>query len=300
FLSLVSVSLDTAARVTKAEKNIRRYFSYIINGVDQLYAGINDPNIEIHVRISGYVLCKLPEQFGHHYSQVHFADGFSFINSTAFIDDLYNMDRGGAFRWIPEYDQVILFTRHTMYLSDMITQTGGISYPGLICVPGYRVEIVHMSDYYRTTSTAAHELGHSLGAVHDGDDTARGCKAEDGFIMAPVLEAFVPYKLHSRNPWIFSSCSVAAFKRTVVRKPNLTRKPVYTQPELDEWNKFMSKLPGQKYSPSMQCQFIMGLGSYHCGVCVSVQMMCAVFFSLSNVLTYPIYLTYPVYACVCS
>ncbi|KAL3861405.1 hypothetical protein ACJMK2_007440 [Sinanodonta woodiana] len=264
-LSLVKRSLQGTARVTKAEKNAKRYFSYIMNGVDQLYSGINDPNIEIHVKICGFFISKLPGEFPHRFSQVHYDNGYSYINASAYLDDLFNMDLSGAFRQIPEYDQVILFTRYPVLHSRSVIL--GISHPGGICVPGYRVEIVHLTDYFRTTSTAAHELGHSLGAVHDGDDTARGCKAEDGFIMAPVLEDFVPYKAYSSNPWKFSRCSVEAFKRTIVHKPDLKKKPVYTQPELDEWNKFMAKLPGQKYSPSMQCQYIVGPGSSICEVC---------------------------------
>ncbi|KAL3861725.1 hypothetical protein ACJMK2_007749, partial [Sinanodonta woodiana] len=111
---------------------------------------------------------------------------------------------------------------------------------------------------------------YSLGAVHDGDDTARGCKAEDGYIMAPVLHKFLPNKPYTSNPWIFSMCSVEAFKRTIVHKPDLKKKPVYTQPELDQWNKFMAKLPGQKYSPSKQCQLIIGPGSSSCEVCTKI------------------------------
>ncbi|KAL3861406.1 hypothetical protein ACJMK2_007441 [Sinanodonta woodiana] len=275
FLSLVSWLLQGTARVTKAEKNVKRYFSYIMNGVDQLYSGINDPNIAVNVKICGFFICKLQKEFAHRFSQVHYVNGYSLINASTYLDDLFNMDVARAFRRIPEYDQVILFTRHTMYVTDTSRQVAGISYPGGICVPGYRVEIVHLTDYFKTTSTAAHELGHSLGAVHDGDDTARGCKAEDGFIMTPRMEDFVPYKTYSSNPWKFSTCSVEAFKRTIVRKPDLTKKPVYTQSEIDEWNKFMSRLPGQKYSPSMQCQFILGLGSSNCGVCTKSMCQCA-------------------------
>ncbi|KAL3861402.1 hypothetical protein ACJMK2_007437, partial [Sinanodonta woodiana] len=109
FISLVSVSLDSGRRERKAEKNIRRYFSYIMNGVDQLYAGINDPNIEIHVKIRGFVVCK--GQFIHQFSQVQIVDGSTTINATLYLNDLLNMDLNGAFSQIPEYDQVILFTR---------------------------------------------------------------------------------------------------------------------------------------------------------------------------------------------
>ncbi|KAL3861403.1 hypothetical protein ACJMK2_007438 [Sinanodonta woodiana] len=133
-----------------------------------------------------------------------------------------------------------------------------------------------------TTNRLDYFVSYSLGAIHDGDDTARGCKAEDGFIMTPELPEVVPYKSYSKNHWQFSTCSVEAFKRTIVYKPDLKKKPVYTQPELDEWNKFMAKLPGQKYSPSMQCQFIVGPGSSHCDVRTKYMCQCA--HDVSNVL----------------
>ncbi|KAL3861404.1 hypothetical protein ACJMK2_007439 [Sinanodonta woodiana] len=288
FYALVSSSLQGIARERQAEEDAKIYFSYIMNGVDQLYSGINDPNIEIHVKMCGFFITKVPQEFAHRLSQVQVVDGYGFVKAGEYLDDLSNMDLSGAFRRIPEYDQVILFTRHTMYVNERSRQLGGISNQGRICEPGYRVEIVHLTDYYKTTTTAAHELGHSLGAVHDGDDTARGCKAEDRFIMAPFLDDFVPYKAYSKNPWIFSTCSVEAFKKTIVLKPDLIKKPVYTQAELDEWNMFMSKLPGQKYSLSTQCQLIVGPGSSACEVCTKSTCQSDVLCSLSNVLAYPI------------
>ncbi|KAL3861395.1 hypothetical protein ACJMK2_007430 [Sinanodonta woodiana] len=225
FLVLVNTSFDATTRERKAEKNIRRYFSYIMNGVDQLYNGINDPTIAISVKIRAFVVFKALTQFPHRLSQVQMTGSTAKINASDYLDDLKNHDLSGAFNQIPDYDQVILFTR--------------------------------------------------LGAVHDGDDTAKGCKADDFFVMAPKLVDFDPNKKYSVNPWLFSTCSVEAFKRTLVTKPDLTKKHVYTQAELAEWNKFMAKLPGVKYSPNMQCELIIGPGSALCSVCKNSKSQCA-------------------------
>ncbi|KAL3861394.1 hypothetical protein ACJMK2_007429 [Sinanodonta woodiana] len=282
FYSLLDHLLNSTEQMYKAEKNIRRYFSYIINGVDELYKGINDPDIKISVKVRGFVVFKWLTQFPHRASQVQFVNGTTLVNASAYLVDLIALDFSGVFNRFAIYDQVILFTRHTMYLSDVRTsQTAGLSVPNQVCVPGFRVQLAHLSDYFRTTSIAAHELGHSLGAVHDGEGTAIACRADDGFIMAPSLAVFDTNKEYSHNPWLFSSCSIEAFTKTLFNKPALTIKPVFNQLELDEWNKFLAKLPGQKYSPSMQCQVIVGPASTHCGVCTKcTRMTCDVVYAL--------------------
>ncbi|KAK3579663.1 hypothetical protein CHS0354_001659, partial [Potamilus streckersoni] len=82
----------------------------------------------------------------------------------------------------------------------------------MVCVPGKRVEIVHSDDYFKTTSTAAHELGHSLGAIHDNSTS---CKAKDTFIMSPLVAKFDPSEEYTKNPWLFTNESVQAFKTTL-------------------------------------------------------------------------------------
>ncbi|KAL3861675.1 hypothetical protein ACJMK2_007699, partial [Sinanodonta woodiana] len=133
-----------------------------------------------------------------------------------------------------------------------------------VCVPGYRVQIVRMGDYFWTMSSTAHELGHNLGAVHDGEGDATDCKAEDQFIMSPALPVSIEGKAYSRNPWLFSNCSVNAFKSTLRDKDCVTKTPNFAPHELDEFNKFVSRLPGEKYSASVQCHLINGPGSRYC------------------------------------
>ncbi|KAK3600922.1 hypothetical protein CHS0354_013303, partial [Potamilus streckersoni] len=55
---------------------------------------------------------------------------------------------------------------------------------------------------------------------------------------------------YSRNPWIFSNCSVKAFKDTLKDKMCLTNKAVIYNNE--EWNRIIEKMPGQIYSLDRQ------------------------------------------------
>ncbi|KAL3861513.1 hypothetical protein ACJMK2_007542, partial [Sinanodonta woodiana] len=134
-----------------------------------------------------------------------------------------------------------------------------------VCEPGYRVLLAYSSDYFRTVSTASHELGHLLGAVHDTAVHSRECNAKYGYIMEPVIAIFDPKVEYSKKPWEFSKCSIEAFKRTLANKNCVGKKYYYPENEFEHWNKILSTLPGQVYTPSMQCQLILGRGSAHCG-----------------------------------
>ncbi|KAK3575896.1 hypothetical protein CHS0354_034472 [Potamilus streckersoni] len=57
-----------------------------------------------------------------------------------------------------------------------------------------------------------------LGADHDGEDSAIACDPNDLFIMTPKETVFSRGQPYSRNPWMFSNCSVDAFKKTLKYK----------------------------------------------------------------------------------
>ncbi|KAK3583763.1 hypothetical protein CHS0354_022799 [Potamilus streckersoni] len=59
---------------------------------------------------------------------------------------------------------------------------------------------------------------HSLGADHDGENSATACKAEDFFIMGPKVKQIDPSETYTKNPWLFSNCSVESFKKTLAKK----------------------------------------------------------------------------------
>lgn len=55
----------------------------------------------------------------------------------------------------------------------------------------------------------AHEIGHSLGALHDEDDNP--CLKKDHYIMSPSLD--FP---DMANMQLFSSCSIQYFKNLLL------------------------------------------------------------------------------------
>ncbi|KAL8615642.1 hypothetical protein ACOMHN_026632 [Nucella lapillus] len=137
---------------------------------------------------------------------------------------------------------------------------------GSVCQGGGRsVSVIEDRGAFQSAHTAAHELGHSMGAWHDG--TGNNCRATDRFIMAGNTEPRTPANL--RNPWFFSLCSASAIARYVnrllrdrrVRGGNQCLRTALPQtgvPNVD------GVMPGQLYSPDQQCQHIYGPQSRYC------------------------------------
>ncbi|KAK3585035.1 hypothetical protein CHS0354_009883, partial [Potamilus streckersoni] len=140
------------------------------------------------------------------------------------------------------------------------------------------MSVIEKSGYVRLVYTATHELGHSLGASHDGQGAARACKAEDGFIMTPEVTEEFPGKPYCKNAWLFSRCSVNSFKvtlRTKIKSPDKVRDKVsdkvrrtcvrkhglYYDPEYHE---HVKSEPGEVFKVREQCELIVGRGSDLC------------------------------------
>ncbi|KAL3888139.1 hypothetical protein ACJMK2_000519, partial [Sinanodonta woodiana] len=133
---------------------------------------------------------------------------------------------------------------------------------GGICEMGNRISLIRHRDYFWTVTTAAHELGHNLGAEHDGEEDAIECSSSDFFIMSEDEIKFSPNKSYFRNPWLFSNCSVESFKRTLKSRDCAKNAGVvYNETELMTYKKTQ---PGQVYTNDRQCEFIRGRGSTYC------------------------------------
>ncbi|KAL3892114.1 hypothetical protein ACJMK2_004351, partial [Sinanodonta woodiana] len=132
-----------------------------------------------------------------------------------------------------------------------------------VCDEVDQVSLIQSKHYFRTVITATHELGHNLGAHHDGTSNAKECNPDERFIMhhrVYNLEATTPY---SRNGWLFSKCSVESFKKTLLSKDCVkVHGSVYDR---GEWMMFMKKEAGDVFTPSMQCYIIHGPHFVHFG-----------------------------------
>lgn len=113
---------------------------------------------------------------------------------------------------------------------------------------------------FQSINTAAHELGHSLGAHHDGYNNE--CSGFDQYIM--TARGGISKEATRNNPWKFSTCSIDYFRRFIQRLPwrHCMTDPVDIY-DREEFLEFLSTYPGQDHNPNQQCQDILGLDSYY-------------------------------------
>ncbi|KAL3854136.1 hypothetical protein ACJMK2_013414 [Sinanodonta woodiana] len=256
-------------RITNMEKKrdkvkaiIREAYSHIMNGVNLLYKGIQDTSISIKVTVSTFLFWQRQSLFPHKRSQVRIVNGSTYISAYLYLDDLANWDKNPDAEVRPSFDHVMLFTRHDMYTFSVANNTiGGISHDGGVCDTGDRTSVVQTDDYVRTVSAAAHELGHNLGAFHDGEKDAVDCDPRDFFIMTPIVLLNHPGMNYNINRWLFSNCSQESFKKTLKDKQCVkTKGTIYNE---KEWKVFTLKQPGEVYTPDDQCYLINGPRSMH-------------------------------------
>ncbi|KAL3856577.1 hypothetical protein ACJMK2_011312 [Sinanodonta woodiana] len=242
---------------------IREAYSHILNGVNLLYKGIEDKSIEIHVTLVKFFMFKTFLEFPHNVSLPKSKDGVQYVDARRYLDDIGGWDKKVG-QHKANYDHAMLFTRYDLY-EDFIANNEhtGMSFQSNICDIGYRVSVIEVRDFFWSIDTAAHELGHNLGAVHDGEGVATACPSEDYFIMTSYEREFQEGETYSRNPWLFSNCSVVSFKDLLVQKSKLlTPSDVFDQ---NEWMAYVQQQPGERYTNDMQCEFTHGPKSRFCG-----------------------------------
>ncbi|KAL3836842.1 hypothetical protein ACJMK2_022255 [Sinanodonta woodiana] len=224
-------------------KCIHQFYSHIMNGINMLYKGIRDRSIRISVILNKFIILKTDLDFQHNESKVNSHNGTMYIEGFPYLKDVIDWDIKSAENDEPSFSLGMLFTKYKLY-NDVFENNdgGGLCYTGEVCNKGKRMSIVEMGSYVWTVRAAAHEMGHSLGADHDGEKGSVDCKADDEYIMSPHIDDNYPGRRYSRNPWIFSHCSINAFKRTLPSKTCLSDAGSYF--DYDDYHAFVKNEPG--------------------------------------------------------
>lgn len=149
------------------------------------------------------------------------------------------------------YDTAVLITRKNICRSKGHCETLGLAELGTMCNPKRSCSIVE-DNGLGVAFTIAHELGHVFNIGHDV--TSKYCLGEtNGLrVMAPSLNL-------QAMPWSWSSCSRQEITEFFEqgRDKCLMDKPQYQYKRSD-------KLPGEVYSPEMQCKLTYGKHSTLC------------------------------------
>ncbi|XP_052278240.1 uncharacterized membrane protein DDB_G0293934-like [Dreissena polymorpha] len=264
---------DTAAtgemsRDAATEYKLREHFSQIINGVSLRYESIDSNELNIYVTVTAFLLYKtidstnpLPPS-----TKIKTFVGYEYeyVDSSVYLSSLpsWLSNLSG----LPDNDHVMVFTWYDLYAKGDVSNTGviGITYSSSACYNN-RVSVNEVIvSLFTTISVAAHELGHNLGAGHDGNtdyEVTAACPASSKFIMTSGVNQIYHGEPFTQNPWRFSPCSVKQFKDFIQSLDKdgknclLDRGDYYNG---DELNIFVSRLPGEQQTADEQCKKIFG------------------------------------------
>ncbi|ESN91184.1 hypothetical protein HELRODRAFT_194516 [Helobdella robusta] len=235
---------------------LRHYFAHIAYGVTrgdihQKYQSIDTTQYRYSVKLVGYYICETP-------SAASFVEE-SRLDATRFnIHDAlskfarWNYDRMLS-KTLPKYDLAVTFT---CYDSGSVL---GLAYVGTSCTTS-GVGVVRNAGHQDTVLTAAHEMGHILGASHD--EERNPCPGRDLYIMSAQYDLY-----HKNNHHTFSSCSRDFFQNYAYKLDSNRQNCMLssdTGSKREDLTEHVRILPGTKYSLNVQCQMVFDLSVTSC------------------------------------
>ncbi|XP_017774534.1 PREDICTED: A disintegrin and metalloproteinase with thrombospondin motifs 1 isoform X2 [Nicrophorus vespilloides] len=251
---------------------IKRYFVSFWNGVDLRYKLLKGPKIRIS--IAGIIISRGRDATPYlERNRV----GRDAIDSAAALTDM------GKYlfreRRLPVYDIAVAITKYDMCRrrkgGRCTKGTAGFAYVGGACVVNKRLEKVNSVAIIEDTGgfsgiiVAAHEVGHLLGAVHDGSPPpsylggpgAEKCQWTDGYIMSDLR--------HTERGFRWSACSVASFHHFLNGD---TATCLYNSPHEDD--SLPRVLPGKLLTLDAQCRRDRGTSACFKDDRVCAQLFC--------------------------
>ncbi|KAL3854149.1 hypothetical protein ACJMK2_013427 [Sinanodonta woodiana] len=264
--SAYSFWLSKSSTSIEAKVLLRQFYAFLLNGIDLRYKSVTGSGYTITVLFAGLYIAETP------------SDALWTENGKVASGSVYQVNATAAlanFRsWIlstpnlPGHDHAMLFTAYDLEANGN-NAVAGLAYVEATCTT-YSQSIVEDNFDGILISIAAHELGHSLGAYHDGtlDGTGDLCSPNLTYIMAASLTLSnlgTSGFQYNKNVWKFSSCSLSYFQRyinTLNSSNCLTTLSVgYNSTALSPYDQ---QNPGQIYSAETQCRYKQGNDSYLC------------------------------------
>ncbi|XP_018023313.1 venom metalloproteinase antarease-like TtrivMP_A [Hyalella azteca] len=142
----------------------------------------------------------------------------------------------------------------------------GLAYVGSVCMISSGIAsntgVAEDNGYYYGVLNSAHEMGHTLGAPHDGDGTSAKCPWSAGYLMSYIANSYLSLR--------FSQCSSDAMK-AIYFKEFATCLKSNTNPTYYPFNQI---LPGQSITLDKQCQYYMGQSGAYADKSVPAKTHC--------------------------
>ncbi|XP_064628044.1 A disintegrin and metalloproteinase with thrombospondin motifs like [Lineus longissimus] len=253
----------------EALRNIQRYFAHVMSGVDIRYANLQESDFSIYIRVKGIHVIESSGESTFSMSSSLRNPGVNdqnLINADLSLNALRDWDKGNGRNFIGKSDHVMAFTMKDLYsVEDRQVKSGtvGIAFTKVMCSRD-SYSVIEEAGVFSSEGTAAHELGHSLGAAdHDGKKSASSCSQDSKYIMAPS-NANVVDQYNYRNPYLFSSCSIRQFRdyfSTLGASNCMSNKASNSIPG---WERPVGEMPGQILDAVAQCKGMQGDNSFPC------------------------------------
>jgi len=248
---------DAGRNKNTALSNIRRYYSHIISGVNMRYSNLNERDFAIYVRVKGIHVIESSRESTFSIGSGLVNPGITDpnkINAHFALNAVRTWDQGRGRGFLTKSDHVMAFTMKNLYSvknGQAKDETVGVAFGKKLCTSD-SYSLVEDKGVFSSEGTAAHELGHSLGAVdHDGENSARSCREDAKFIMAPSNAAIVDQYDHM-NPFKFSTCSIRQFREYFATLGSNNCMSNHAS-HIPGWERPGNEAPGQLVDAIQQC-----------------------------------------------
>ncbi|XP_070200703.1 uncharacterized protein [Littorina saxatilis] len=260
---------------TDAIQKAKEYIAYIFNGINSRFNSAKTADYNLHMTIGSFIIAQTAEDAPWTETvKERTASGITQLNASTVMTKLETYVKE-TYSNLPSHDHLMLITEYDLYGDDngfRFNNTAGFALIGSMCyTDGTSISVVEDHGGFQSEGTATHELGHSMGAEHDGDGNE--CSSADRYVMAG--NAHEQTEATKANPWLFSPCSVAYFKQLIhdLIRDGYESTCLLARVTADGVPT-VSGLPGQLAGPDVQCRQIYGAQSYLCrwcsgGQCVS-------------------------------